>query len=544
MLSGPRSRLAAIALVLAATFAWGVALPRGLFSGDEGIKLAQIQGLDHAGYRDGALLYRGQDDDPSNALHPLKSPGFTYEVDGRVYGTYTLLYPALAVPIYRAGGFAWVWLLSLAGLALMLIATAQIAVRVTASERVATFAVLAVGFATAVGLYACTIFEHTLAGGCLLSALAIVVGPVSSRRAFAAGAVFAAAICLRTELLAFGPSFAFVCAWRFGVRRQTLRSFALVAVGAAIVLALFVVFNLALSGVWHPTLVASKDAAKGSFADRACHLVAATLGGWGYAAVWATLALAVVATVLRRRTRVVTAIGLAVGALWIAMTLRAIATMGVRPVVGLLTTAPVIVLALVWRPAQARAGITSTVLAVAAALFVAIVVVLPKRGAIGGLELGPRYLIPVVPLFVIAALDAARASRIRIACATLLALAGTVVLVANARSQYAIRQLGANIVEVADQAGADVVTSDVWWVAQLAIPAQADRIVVMTNNTRDAWQRLYDGDRRRVLVLRGTPPDPGPTLVLRPLDCPCLDDRRLDPSLFELEPRDGRIGKR
>ena len=534
-----RWRLAAIVTVLAATFAWGVALPRGLFSGDEGIKLAQIQGLDDAGYADGALLYRGHASDPTNALHPLKSPGFTYEVDGRVYGTYTLLYPALAVPIYRAGGFAWVWLLSLAGLAIMLVATAQIAARVTGSERVATAAVLAIGFATSVGLYACTIFEHTLAGGCLLAAIAILTGSITTRRVLAIGALFAAAIALRTELLAFGPSLLVLCAWRFGVRRAALRYYALVALGGAAVLAGFIAFNLALSGVWHPTLLASKTAAAGSFSDRACHLAAQTLGGWRYVAVWITLAAAALAFMLRRRPHAVTAIGALVGVLWIALTLRAIATMGVRPVVGLLTTAPVVALALIWRRPQLRGrSITTTALVLAAALFVAILVLLPKRGAIGGLELGPRYLIPIVPLLVIAALDGARTSRVRIACAIVLALAGTTALVANAQSQYSIRRLGATVVEVAEQAGADVVTTDVWWVAQLAVPAQADRIVMLTENKRDVWQRLYAGDHRRVLVLRGSVPDPGPQLTLRPLDCPCLADRRLDPSLFELEPRD------
>jgi hypothetical protein len=109
---------------------------------------------------------------------------------------------------------------------------------------------------------------------------------------------------------------------------------------------------------------------------------------------------------------------------------------------------------------------------------------------------------------------------------------------------YSIRQLGANVVEVAEQAGADVVTTDVWWVAQLAIPAQADRIVLLTENKPEVWQRLYDGDHRRILVLRGSEPDPGPKLTLRRLDCPCLSDRRLDPSLFELEPRDQIVQRR
>lgn len=535
-----RSRPVAIAVVLAAAFAWGAALPPSLFSGDEGIKLAQIQGLDATGFTDGALLYRGGDSDPQNILHPLKSAGFTYEVAGRIYGTYTLVYPALAVPIYRALGFAWVWLVSWLGLAIMLIATARIAVRVTGSERVAALAVLAIGFATSSGLYASTIFEHTLAGGCLLSAIAILVGPTTPRRAFAIGALVALAVSLRTEMLVFGPPCALLCAWRFG---RSARPYALVAIGGATVLALFVAFNLALSAAWHPTLLASKVAAAGSLADRACHLVAATLGGWGYAGVWATLAAAVLSAMLRRRERLVTALGVLVGALWIALTWRAIATMGARPAVGLFTTAPVVALALVWRP-PVRAGITSTKLLAAAALFVAILVLLPKRGAIGGLELGPRYLIPVVPLFVIAALDAARTSRVRIACTVVLALAGAAALIANARSQQSIRRLGANIVEVADQAGADVVTSDVWWVAQLATPAQADRIVLITTYRPDVWQRLYDTDHRRILVLRGSDPDPGPNLVLRPLDCPCLADRRLDPSLFELEPRDRRIGAR
>jgi len=531
VLRAVRSRPAtlAIAVVLVAAFAWGVALPRSLFSGDEGIKLAQIQGLDATGYRDGALLYRGQDSDPKNALHPLKSAGFTYEVDGRVYGTYTLIYPALAVPIYRALGFAWVWLLSWLGLAIMLIASARIAARVTGSERVAAWSVLAIGFATSTGLYACTIFEHTLAGGCLLSAIAILAGPVTPRRAVAVGATFALAAAMRTELLVFGPSLLLLCAWRFA---RAWRAYVHVAIGGACVLAMFVAVNLALSKAWHPTLLASEGAAQSTFADRACHLVAATLHGWGYAAVWGTL---VAAVIFRRRTRVVTALGLIVGALWILLTCRAIATMGVRPVVGLFTTAPIVAAGLVWRRSA------SAKLLAAAALFVAILVVLPKRGAIGGLELGPRYLIPVLPLLVIAAVDAARASRMRIACAVVLGLAGMAALVANARSQFSIRQLGANIVEVADQAGADVVTSDVWWVAQLATPVQADRIVLVTSYMPSVWQRLYAGDRRRILVLRGSDPDPGPNLELRPLDCPCLADRRLEPTLFELDQRPSRI---
>ena len=539
-----RSRVVAIAIavVLAATFVWGVVLPRGLFSGDEGIKLAQIEGLDDTGYRDGALLYRGQDSDPKNALHPLKQAGFMYERDGRIYGTYTLVYPALAVPIYRAAGFAWVWLLSLIGFAIMLGASARIATRVTGSERVAALSVLAVGFATSTGLYACTIFEHTLAGGCLLSAIAILVGPVSARRAIAIGALYAGAIALRTELLAFGPSLLVLCAWRFG---SALRHYALAVLAGAAVLAGFIAFNLALSGVWHPTLLASKTAPEGSFSDRACHLAAQTLGGWRYVAVWISLAGAGLAVVLRRRPRAVTAIGAVVGAVWILLTLRAIQTMGARPVVGLLTTAPVVALALIWRrPRPPGRTITPTVLALAASLFVAILVLLPKRGAVGGLELGPRYLIPIVPLLVIAAVDGARGSRVRIIAAVVIALAGTTALVANAWSQYSIRQLGANVVEVAEQAGADVVTTDVWWVAQLAVPAQADRIVLLTENTRDVWQHLYDGDHRRILVLRGNAPDPGPQLTLRQLDCPCLSDPRLSPSLFELEPRDQIVQRR
>jgi hypothetical protein len=514
---------------------WGAALPRGLFSGDEGIKLAQIQGLDDSGFRDGALLYRGQASDPTNVLHPLKYPGFTYEVDGRLYGTYTLVYPVLATPIYRVAGFAWVWLLSLAGLALMLIATARIAVRVTGDQRIATSAVLGVGFATSASLYGCTIFEHTLAGGCLLSAIAILLGPVTARRAFAIGALFAASIALRTELCAFGPSLALLCVWRY---RKQWAAYAWTTAGTVVIVAGFIGFNLALSHAWHPTLTASRDAAAGSLAERACHLVAASLGGWGYAAVWVTCGLAIAALVVQRWARAVTAIIVIATLLWTVMTVCGIASMGVRPLVGLFTTAPIVVLAL---------GATSRtrVLAAATVVFIAIVVLLPKHGAIGGLELGPRYLIPVVPLLVIVALDAAR-SRVRIACAAMLAIAGAAALVANARAQSKIRALGAHVVEVAEQANADVVISDVWWVSQLAIPAQADRIVLVSNSgDRDVWRDLYDRDKRRVLVLRGNPPNPGPRMVFQLQACPtCLDEPRLDPHVYELVQLGMRVVRR
>ncbi|MEO9183028.1 MAG: hypothetical protein ABI467_06040, partial [Kofleriaceae bacterium] len=157
---------------------------------------------------------------------------------------------------------------------------------------------------------------------------------------------------------------------------------------------------------------------------------------------------------------------------------------------------------------------------------------------------GPRDLVPVLPLLVIAALDAAR-SRARIACAAALAIAGGAALVANARANYKIRALGAHVVELAAQSNADVVISDVWWVSQLAIPAQAERIVLVSNRgDRDVWRALYDHGRRRVLVLRGNCPDPGPRMVFQPRPCPCLDEPRLDPHLYELAPMGTRIVRR
>jgi hypothetical protein len=83
------------------------ASPAGLFSGDEGIKLGEIQGLAFSSYRDASLYDPGATLAGDRTLDAFAAAGeftFTGDDPGKVFGTYPLLYPALAVPLYHVGG--------------------------------------------------------------------------------------------------------------------------------------------------------------------------------------------------------------------------------------------------------------------------------------------------------------------------------------------------------------------------------------------------------------------------------------------------------
>src|SRR5215813_5394692 len=87
--------------------------PRGLFSGDEGIKLVQALGvLDH-GLSDPDLPYPGRAFDPAERNYPFSAP-FVVEHDGHHHGIYPITFVAPSAAGWAAFGFWGLHLVPLA----------------------------------------------------------------------------------------------------------------------------------------------------------------------------------------------------------------------------------------------------------------------------------------------------------------------------------------------------------------------------------------------------------------------------------------------
>lgn len=530
-----------------------LAMPRGLFSGDEGIKLAQAQQLLYSGATEASLYDRGASaivDRQANLF--ARMPAFAkLDRDGaRSWGTYPLLYPALAVPLLAAGGPFAVFGLSLLGLAAALIATGRLARRVMRSETAAAAVVAVVATGSSLPHYAGLIYEHTCAVGPLLAALALLVPPwrsaphadadaaPSARQLAGAGALYALATCFRTELYAFAPALGLVLLWRLGWPWRAWRGYLAFALGAAAVLAPFLLAHRAATGFWHPTLAVSQGAPPTTLAVRLLHLAPRALTGPALAAL-ALTALSALALTMARGQRwleraATAAVALAWGALAVAAAL-AVDGKGTRTLVGVTTSTPLVALALLHLPQLRERPRAAPVLAAAAVTFIATVVLLPKRASVGGLELGARYLLPILPLLVIAALEHARRSRLSVACAVALAALGLGGAAVNARAEAQTRALGAHVLDAIDQSGADAVITPVWWVGQLAVPAQARAAVFVPSGApTDLLDRLAAVGWRRVVVLRGGLPPSRGQVHAQPLPPPPTADRRVSPRVYQL----------
>jgi hypothetical protein len=535
-----RQRLAANVVIVASAvvaLVWLAVSPAGLFSGDEGIKLAETQSLAFHSYREASLYEPGARFTTNGEFRPFGGAPFVFTGDDptRVYGTYPLLYPALAAPLYRLGGYRGMALLSFAGFVAVLILTARLARRCSLSEPAVACAVAIVGFGTTLPLYSATIYEHTVAAAMVLAAIDVTLGgPAAAGRMWIGGVLFGLATCFRTELYAFAPAMTIVVAWRLGIGRTSWRRWLAFAAGSMCVVAGFVVVHRLATPVWHPTLAASADGEVPALGRRLGHVIAYELVDSGWMLVVATL----VVFAARRWLRLPPIIATLMSGAWGIAAMLAIRDVGdpdVRAVTGMLTASPVLALGVMRSSGLRRQGSEVSVLALAAICYCATVVLLPKGAALGGLELGARYLLPVTPLLAIAATAVARRHPIDRTCWAVLFGISAAATAVNAKQQWRIRELGAEVLAAVDSAGAPVMFTEVWWVAQLAIPAQADDVSLFVADRPTAiYDRLYDAGIRRIVAIRGSPPRPTGHIQVRMLSEASINDRRLNPHVYEL----------
>lgn len=243
------------AVVLGAIYiATFLVLPRdGFWINDNGCKYIQLQGLIKTGYRDFSIPWPGQSVDPSYTCNPLPSP-FGHVVDGKLYGTFSPIFPLLSSFFYRLLGNTGLYILPLLGGLLTLPAVWSLAGRLSMGpsvKRIAQpLAVFVVGLCTPLWFYSVTFWEHTLAV-CLIAwsvlCCTYFVQNGSTGRLAATAALCGLGVYFRDELYLFGSVIAVISIIYSRQRRRDVLVFA--GVFVLTVLPLWVIQWLALG---HP----------------------------------------------------------------------------------------------------------------------------------------------------------------------------------------------------------------------------------------------------------------------------------------------------
>ena len=196
--------IAGVIGIYGATF---ICLPHdGFWINDNGCKFIQMEGMMQSGYRDFSLPWPGNELDPRFSYNPLPTP-FGHVVDGKLFGTYSPVFPLLCSLPYRVFGFWGLYILPLAGAVLLIPAVwvlAGMMVTNPADRRIAqTLSAVLTAFCTPIWFYSQTFWEHTPA--VCLTTWSIVFWSKYLRSQRSRDLVYAALLCgfaiyLRDEL--------------------------------------------------------------------------------------------------------------------------------------------------------------------------------------------------------------------------------------------------------------------------------------------------------------------------------------------------------
>jgi hypothetical protein len=464
--------VAAVALVYLAA---ALALPADAFySGDGGVKVAQVRSLLASGFRTTALV------DPFPALHPAGAlfpfaPPFVHREGPRFMPAFAPTFPGLSAPFFAALGFRGLRVLpGLAALALLALVTRL--ARLVGFERRAALALAGfVALGTPVAFYAVQFWEHvpftTVVVGAVGLALEATLDARRVRRALVGGALLGFGVALREEALVLlvAVTVALV-AVRGPARAWTLGALA----GVAAVL----IGNLASTGHVFGFHALSNEAPF-ELLDGVAALIAR-----------------------------------AVTQLWWLLTPCPFYFLLALPLVG------------ARRPAPVPERFLRIVVAIS---LPAIVVLTPNSG---GTQWGARYLLPVVPLAAVLAAVAVRAGLARfggVAARRLRLVTGVLVVWGLAASVLGGRSLARDLSEkhaMLDAVRAlhpDAVITTNLWIAQTLGALWFEVPVLRPEGQTDlpaAFAALRAEGRARLIVVEGGPAPPGlPALAL---DAPAL----------------------
>ncbi len=508
---GLRLVLGACLIVYVVT-GWILSRHQDFWSPDSAMRFVQVEGFARQGFAGGSVPYPAASVDPEGRFYPA-GPWFHFTRGDRQYLAYLPYLSLLTTPLYRALGFAGLLVLPmLAGLAAVWV-TYNLLARL--APGLAAWGALALGLGSPLLIYSAVFWDHSLvtalaAGGLALAAMSLEdpSGP-RIRALLGAGVLVGLGLWLRNEMYPLAAIM--VGAWFVFAPRGRLKTTAAMAVGVAVAGAPLWALNTALQGRalgWkgQGLAVGRTGDVAGAVGERslldyvtdrwsnayyqlispdfyAFNPQAVAIGIVGAAGM--LLAALVMYLGMRRRSRRGVLLGGLVGAGVV------LAVISGRPSVsGLLPAAPfVILVALGGRLQRWEWFLWAVVTAFAGAII--------ATGTHGGIQWGPRYLMPVVPAVVwLAAAAVERARRrvpevwpaIRFVAAAML-IAGVLVQASGVDSVEQKIYLSYRANAALRAAPGDVVVTSLEWLAVGAGPVYFERQLMLVD-TIEEFQAL------------------------------------------------------
>ncbi|MDR7556481.1 MAG: hypothetical protein QN157_12855 [Armatimonadota bacterium] len=504
----PTGRAVAVCAIACIATAVVLLRHREFWSPDAAVRFVQAEAMRRAAFNDVAVPYPAAAFDPEGRFFPA-GPWFHFMRAGQHYLSYSPYFPALAGVLYNVGGYAGLLVVPVAAGIAALLVTARFLDRV--APALSAPGVVAVGLGTPLFIYSVVFWDHSLVAALATGALALtatVLWRPSARapaRLGLAGVLLGIGLWFRNEMYLLVA--ALLAAWLAWGGKERIGGAAALGAGVMVGALPAAVVNTRLFG--SPLGWKGQDLVTGrlqGFAEaagggQAAGWLANKLGnayyqlispdfyafnpravavGLGIAAV---LLVGTVLLVLGVRQRV--HLPVLVGGAVVAITAILVAS-GRTALSGLLVTAPVVVLGLVGGRRQTWEWYLWTVVV----LFTGAVIV---TGTHGGLQWGPRYLLPVVPALVwlaVAAVDRARQAApalwpsLRLAAGLVL---GASVLVQAAGVEHVDASLARNarVNEALRTAPAEVVVTGLEWLVLGAGPVYFEKQLMLVRNAED-----------------------------------------------------------
>jgi len=390
--------------------------PGAFWSPDSAVRFVQVESLLQSHYRDVAVPYPAASLDPDGRYFPF-GPWFHFKRGDRFHISYLPYFSMVSAPLYRLFGFPGLLLIpAAAGVGVVWVTYHALRLR---APGLAWAGALATGLGTPLLLYGAVFWDHTTAVVLSTGALALLcaevdrLSSISPARMAAAGALLGAGLWVRSEMYLL--ALAAVCGWLCAASsRNRVRGLLPLAYGLAVPAACLWAVNTRLFGSplgWKgQDLVVTRihDATQAVSGHPPGSWIVERLGNAYYQlaspdfyafnghAVGVGLALAlglVLAGLLLRigvawRSSTAVALGGLVG-----LGTSLLILSGRTVISGLLLATPLVVLAFL----PGSSSRWDRFLWVVCALFAAAVIV---TGTHGGLQWGPRYLLPILPALI------------------------------------------------------------------------------------------------------------------------------------------------
>ena len=497
----------------------------GFATGDGSVKLWQVQGILRTGDLNAPLDYPGAIYDPDHQYAPFVEP-WAFWKDGKFYSEYTSPFIWASVPLYAVLGHAGLMILPWLSGMLLVVMAAWLAWRVR-PDRSAALVPLIVGLASPLTVYSLEFWEHTPGTALAVVALVAIVKALASRRRswwlMASGAAIGLGLTMRAELYVY--PIAIVTGLLF-IRSALplIRSILWLAIGGLITAGPWWLYQFITWGSpFGPRLQQNVAVLGGT--EMFTRLGDTTGRNW--AMLWpadgspilviltlALLVVALVSLVLHRRLRWMADLafwaGVAIVATMAALQAWQLAQ-GQRPD-DLLTTFPIVLLLILPAPGRASVPASSSQQPHGAASqptsIVRFLTVVPLAFAIlvilaspfhGGVQWGPRFLLPIIPPLAVVLVDrlAGLWSTIRRSARAGLAAAVIALIAAGSYSTW----LGVKFMQEAQvasefmtdvirQSPEKIVVSDVWFLPQGAPYVFGDKIWLMAEDEKKMFQLL------------------------------------------------------